>query len=563
MKLKPILLFAVIASATLGGWWVGQRESLAPSVSTRKVLFYQSPMHPWIKSERPGNCTICGMKLVAVYEGDKALDSAVEPGGVRLSQQSINVLHVETSKVLRQPLRRALRVAGTIDDDDSRHRRLSAYVDGRIDKLLVNTVGAEVTAGQPLALIFSNSLLAVRDEYLLLRQQTGAAQRERLLLAARDRLLRMGLSARQIESLGEEKNPSDLIEILAPVSGTVVERKVYAGQYVKEGDVLFEVADFSTMWFVFDVYERDLAWLRMGQIVDVSTVAVPGKVFSAPITFIDPNLMNETRSVKIRVVLENPLVDDPGKHRHELLHKVYAEAIVHVSTPETLVVPRSAVLAPGAEPLVYVARGDSTYEPRRVRLGRAGDEFWEVLDGLSEGESVVTTGNLLIDSQSQLEKGVADLPLVTPSKPLNGLQREAARAFFAGVDALSTALAGDSLTDFNGEAARLHGLVDALSKAFGADVQKITLSGHIAPAQNLADARKAFYMFSAASAQFASGLRTQDPGFSKLKVFECPMAKVAVPSAASDKGQWVQLAAPSRNPFFGKEMLDCGTEVKP
>ena len=322
-SIRTILL---IVAAAGGGWFAARHLPAKPdsaSSSARRVLFYQSPMHPWIKSDKPGDCTICGMKLVPVHEGDAA--TPVSGDLISLSAQSINVLHVATAPVTREPLRRSLHVAGQIDDDDSAHRRLSATVAGRIEKLFVPSVGAEVTEGQPLISFFSRELIVARGEFLLALKQSPSPERESGLAGSRQKLRRMGLTPAQIEKLPEQTG--DNIELLAPASGTVVERKVYEGQYVKEGDVLFEIANFSKMWFVADVYERDLAWIKIGQSVEVSTPAVPGKTYTAPIDFIDPNVMQDTRTARIRVVIDNPPVGDPAKHRHELLHRVYANGV--------------------------------------------------------------------------------------------------------------------------------------------------------------------------------------------------------------------------------------------
>ena len=203
MKAK-LLLVLLLGVAAAGGWILGRQSSLRPDgekgTAEQKVLFYQSPMHPWIKSDKPGNCTICGMKLVAVHEGEQALEGGANTA-VRLSETTINVLNVETAAVERQPLHRTLRVAGTIDDDDTRRRRLSAYVDGRIEYLGVRYVGAEVKEGELLAKLYSPALLAARDEYLLFSRQTTSAHRDRLLSAARERLVRLGLTRKQIEEL--------------------------------------------------------------------------------------------------------------------------------------------------------------------------------------------------------------------------------------------------------------------------------------------------------------------------------------------------------------------------
>ena len=516
-------------------------------------------MHPWIKSDQPGNCTICGMKLVPVLEGDAVADSPENL--VTLSTQSINVLHVETAPVTRQPLRRSLHVAGRIDDDDSAHRRLSATVEGRIEKLFVQSVGTEVTEGQPLLVFFSRELLKARNEFVSASKQPPSSLTESGITGAREKLRRFGLTPAQIEKLPEQTG--DDIELLAPVSGTVVERKVYEGQYVKEGDVLFEIADFSKMWFVADVYERDLAWIKMGQTVEVSTPTVPGKIYTAPIAFIDPNLSEDTRTARIRVVIDNPIVGDPTKHRHELLHRVFANGLIRIETPETLTVPRSAVLATGADPTVYVVKSTGAYEPRAVKLGRVGDDVYEIADGLQEGETVVTNGNLLIDAQAHLNRGgtvepkISDLP-----SPLTEAQHEAARSFLTFADALAQRLSADDLAGFNDLAKTTPENRVQLEAAFGKASPISTTSAELRSAPDLQMARKQFRPLGDALAEWAAQLRRSDPAFANVKIYRCPMTADSFPGAPA-KAAWMQLSAPIRNPYFGREMPECGDEVKP
>jgi Cu(I)/Ag(I) efflux system membrane fusion protein len=366
------------------------------------------------------------------------------------------------------------------------------------------------------------------------------------------------------------------------MTGTVITREVYEGQYVKEGDRLFELADFSKMWFRFDAYERDLAWIKPGQQVDVTTPAVPGKVFAATITFIDPNLDDKTRSAKVRVELNNPLVERGGKLQRELYHRLYAEGLVKIEVPETLCVPRSAVLSPAGQPVVYVDKGGGIYEQRKLKLGRAGDDLWEVLDGLQAGERVVTAGNLLIDAQAQLNSGTvtghqhggmtgavtsASAPQLNPAAALNESQQSAAKDFIVLVDALNGALAKSSVAEFNQHAAKSHVVIPALAKAL-ADapawqplVQQIEQAGHLGAVTDIKAARKAFEPFSVAAVAFARNLRAQGAAFAALKIYECPMTKMAFPGAPK-KSQWLQMQGPLRNPFLAPDMIDCGTEIK-
>ncbi len=558
--MKTFLTLILIAAAAFGGWWFGQHHHThSPGPAGRKVLYYQSPMHPWVKSDKPGRCTICGMDLSPVYEGDAGLDA--DTALVTLGKQGVTVAGIETVPVLKRSIRRTIRVAGAVDDDDSAHRMLSATADGRIEKLFVNFVGAEVVAGQPLATLYSPALRNVFADYPLIARQPASPQREQLMMSIRERLLRLGLPAAELDAaLATDKVPMEL-KVLAPITGTVVARKVYEGQYVKEGELLFEVADFSKMWFVFDVYERDLPWVRMGAEVEITTPALPGRVLRAPIAFIDPNLSPDTRSAKVRVVLDNPQTTEPGKHRHELLHRLYAEGRIGTETAPTLTVPRNAVLWPAGRPVVYVEKTAGVYEPREVQVGVAGDELWEIAGGLSENDRVVTSGNLLLDGQSQINR--PPKPPTTRTHSLADAQRKAALDFFAIVSSLGESLAADKATDFRAGTGKLPKPAAALIAQFGARVERLAALAKLPDTVDIAAQRAAFYPLSEAAADFALDLRREDDGFDAVKVFACDMAKGAVPSAPKERGRWIQFTTSLRNPWWGAEMLECGAEIRP
>lgn len=401
-----ILIVAVAAAA--GGFFFAKQSAPTPvhehgpaTAGGRKILYYQSAMHPWIKSDKPGNCTICGMKLTPVYEGDQP--KTVAANIVQLSSNSVTVLNVQTVEVKKQPLKRTIRAAGIVEDDDTRHRIISAYVGGRIDALHVNFIGAEVAQGAPLATFYSPDLLTAEREYVTLA--TNHVAHHIMAETAALRLKRLGLTEAQIAEL--PKKPTDLqhSEIVAPMSGTLITRFVYPGQYVTEGEKLFEIADFSKMWLQLNVYERDLAWVRVGQPVKMTTPAAPGRSLSGRVSFINPTVDEMTRSAIVRVEIDNPVVDVEGQKKRLLLHRLYADAEIQTETPEVIAVDRSAVLNPGGNAFAYVDLGGGGYEQRAVRLGRRGDENWEVLEGLDAGDKVVTQGNLMIDSQAQLNLG--------------------------------------------------------------------------------------------------------------------------------------------------------------
>lgn len=572
--MKKSFALLLVLAATAGGWFA--RQSFSPQAAIhnpqsgeRRIKFYQSSMHPWIKSDKPGKCTICGMDLVPVYEGDRGFEA--ESGMVTLSSNQFTVIHVATGTVKRQPIARTLRVAGSLDDNDQRHRFLSAYVDGRVDRLFVNHLGAEVVAGQPLAAIYSPMLLTAVREYLTAHGASGSG----LGAMAALRLRQLGLTESQIVALPGSWTATNLtVDLLAPMTGTVVAKVVYEGQYVKEGDKLFELADFSTMWFLFDAYERDLAWLRAGQPVEITAPSLPGRVFTNAIAFIDPNLRDDTRSAKVRVEVPNPLIEDGGTSRRLIRHRVFADGRVRVATEPVLVVPRSAVLSPGSQAVVYVEHGNGAYEQRAVKLGRSGDDVWEVISGLTEGERVVTSGNLLLDSQAQLNANVNATP-AAPNGPtnaaaalpaLNAAQLTAIRDFLTLADRLRDTLAADDLAGFNGLAPQLHVAQPKLAAALrdAADwtgmASKLESVSHLDTAPDLETARRQFHAFSVEAVAFAKRVRAADPGFTKLKIYQCPMTKKAFAGAPA-KAEWLQFDGPVRNPYFGREMLDCGTEV--
>lgn len=560
---SPIWITCVPLALLLALSGCGKPDAAKPG--ERRVLFYQSAMHPWVKSDQPGRCTICGMELTPIYEGEAGL----EAGGdvLALSSDSIHVLNVQTSEARAQPLTRTLRFAGTIENDDSRRRILSATVAGRIEQLHVGYVGAEVRAGEPLADFFSPVLLTAARDYLLVQRSGGEPA---LVQAAASRLRQLGLGEAQIAGLPETFNETGFVlPLLAPASGTVVGRGVYAGQYVQEGGMLFELADFSTMWFQFLAYEPDLPWLRPGLQVEVRTPSRPGETFTGQISFIDPNFDPATRSTRVRVELENPVED--GRRRFQ--HRVFAEAEVRLDAPVVLAVPRSAVIQSGPEAAAFVDQGGGAFERRALQLGRRGDDLVEVRAGLTGGEKVVVQGNLLMDGQAQMNRVFARAAPPEPGEasiappPLTAPQREALNRFFTLADTLAGALAADNLAAYNQHAPGAESAARAVRMTFPAGAWHALahpLAGIRPPSAAVAleDARKDFQPFSDAAVALAQAARRADSSFAGLKVFRCPMTGDVFPGAPR-RLDWLQLRGPLRNPWHGAEMLECGVEVQP
>lgn len=567
--MKTPIVILITMALTVPITWIATRHStvpnqVSPSGSSRKILYYQSAMHPWVKSDKPGRCTICGMQLTAVYEGDQGFEAGSDM--ISLSQGMVRVLNVQTVEARKLPLVKTLTFAGMVDDNARRHRLISAYVDGRIEKLYINHHGTEIVEGMPLAEIFSPKLLQAEQEY---RAASGELQRSVAV-----RLRQLGLSDEQIAAL-PQKSPDILsTEILSPISGTTVNDALYAGQYVSAGEKLFELADFSTMWFVFPVYEQDISWLKLGQNVEMKTASVPGRTFTGTISFIDPNFDPVTRATNVRVELPNPLVDG----RRALLHRLYGDAVVVVDAPEVLAVPRSAVIQTGPQAVVYVEHEGGTYARREVTLGRRGDALVEIISGVKEGDKVVTNGNLLIDGQAEMNRSYSSRPEMpvanspapthTSSSALTEMQRNAVESFTKAADRIADALSKDDLTAFNNTGADIMVSSEALSTALadlpdlGPLLKAISDARHLHGANDLAAARKMFHSFSNSTVALLEAIRKTDNSL-EVEIFECPMVDGAV-RGVPKKGRWLQLAGTKiRNPYYGREMLECGVKIQP
>ena len=531
----------------------------APGLVAVTATVYQCPMHPWIKSDKPGDkCTICGMALVAAPTGDAG---AADPNLVLLTPAAASVVGVQTAEVRRGPLVRTLRVSGVIDDDDTRHRILTARVPGRVEKLFVNYVGAEVRAGEPLATIYSPEMLTAQRQYIE-RVRGGVAYPASERAAAQERLLDLGLTEEEIDILEHTLAPTAMVNVRAPMTGTVVARHVYEGQELNKDQSeketrLFEIADFSSMWFVFDAYEADLAWLRAGQSVVVSTASLSGRALTAPIAFIDPNLNEMTRTAKVRVIL-------PNKDQ-ALFHKQTATGHVRLELPGVLLAPRSAVLQHGTEPIVFLQQADRAYLARRVQLGRVGDEAVEILAGLHEGDRVATEGGLLLDGQAQLARAAVTgeasapspgTPLPPPAAPgqtdtgYSGLKSLA----LVGADAAS-ALAADDLAAYQKQLPGLRAALAAYLKSDASARGPLEIfQDSLRDRADLRGARRDFEPFSTALADVAREQHVHHR--ENLHVFQCPMTPVL------GTGRWLSRTGEIKNPFFGSAMLECGEELK-
>ena len=335
-----------------------------------------------------------------------------EPGTtVQLDADEINAAGVQLAKVTTARITTTVETVGRVEQPEAQLATVPARVGGRIDKLYVQFTGESIRAGQAVAEIYSPDLVASAEEYRLAlqnRERMGSSSEKEalenandLVAASRRRLELWGVSDKQIEAAGAG-TAGIHVTIYAPSGGSVVERKVTRGQYVNAGDSLFTVADLSTVWVKADVYEFQLPQIRPGQMVEVTSDALPDQVLHGRVDFIEPEANAQTRTIPVHVHVPNPGM--------RLRPGMYIRAkFISPGERESIVVRRSAVLDTGTRKLVYVAKANGVFEAREIQTGAPSEERYPVLAGLKPGEEVVTNGNFLIDSQTRLTGGMTGL----------------------------------------------------------------------------------------------------------------------------------------------------------
>lgn len=386
---------------------------------TAKGTIWTCSMHPQIRMKEPGKCPICGMDLIPLNQAG----SVTDPDAIKMTKEATQLANVLTSVVSKQNPVKDIRLYGKVQADERLLQSQVSYLPGRIEKLLVNFTGEVVRKGQPLAFIYSPELVSAQQE--LLETVTTKNTQPVLYEAAKDKLRQWKLSENQIASIESSGKVKTDFEVFASTSGIVSARRVNNGDYVSPGSVLFDVADLSHVWIMFDAYESDLPYLTVGQKVFFTIQALPGTNYSGNISFIEPVLDPVTRVAKVRVELNN----QSGKLKPEMFATGNVNATLN-QYQNKLVIPRSAVLWTGKRSVVYVKQ-QGTDEPvfkiREIELGPMLGNSYVVENGLMDGEEIVTQGAFSVDASAQLEgkpsmmnpsaKKVTDIP--ESGKPAN------------------------------------------------------------------------------------------------------------------------------------------------
>ena len=325
--------------------------------------------------------------------------------GVMVSPRKQQLIGVKTEKAQVRPLTHTIRTVGLVEVDETKLRHVHTKLEGWVQKLYVKFTGEEVRKGQKLFEIYSPELVSTQEEYLLALKAVRtlgdsefpevAENARSLLEVTRQRFALWDITPDHIEDLERTGKVLQTLPLHAPSSGYVLNMQVRDGMHVTPARELYTLADLSPVWVLAELYEYEIPLVRLGEEAAITFPYFPGKVFTGKVAYIYPVLEPKTRTVKVRFELPNP--------GWKLKPGMFANVELQISRGERLVVPSTAVLDSGTEQLVFVDRGQGMFEPRRVTTGVRTRDWYEILEGIEPGDPVVTSGNFLIDSESNLK----------------------------------------------------------------------------------------------------------------------------------------------------------------
>jgi RND family efflux transporter MFP subunit len=407
--MKQLTIVLVIAAAFVAGYgygrWYGKPAPMAAAGgSPRKILYWVDPMHPQYKSDKPGIAPDCGMKLEPVY-ADSAPAETLAPGTVEITPEKQQLIGVEYGTAEYESMRDTIHAAARVTLDETRIAKVQPKIEGWIDQVFVDFTGKSVHEGDPLLTIYSPEALATEQEYLLaIKAQRTVHDNplheikestDNMVAAARKRLELWDIPSPQIDEIARSGETVKNLTLDSPMSGFVMERNAYPKQHVTPETVLYTVADLSTVWVIADVFEYEAANVRLNQPASLTLEYLPGRVFRGRVSYILPQVDPATRTLKVRLAFDNP--------GFALKPDMYGEVDLETGVMRKLVVPETAVLNSGDRQVVFLDRGNGRYEPRAVKIGAQTGGRIEILSGLQDGDRIVTSGNFLIDSESQLK----------------------------------------------------------------------------------------------------------------------------------------------------------------
>lgn len=536
---------------------------------------YTCSMHPSIRSKEPGNCPICGMELIPLIAAGQTGDMAVT-----LTAADMKIANIRTMVIGDLQPERTVRLDGKVEIDERSVHSQVGHFPGRVEKLLVNYTGEYVSRGQTIALVYSPELMSAQKE--LLEAHKVKETQPMIYKAARSKLQNWKLSDSEIDKIIATGTLQDLYPLKAEGSGYVSRRNINVGDYIRTGSVIYEFADLSRVWVLFNLHESDLAWVKKGDEITFRVSSYPGKEFKSRIAFIDPVIDPRTRVAMARVEMPNA----DGSLKPEMF--VTGEVKSELEAAGTAIgIPKSAVMWTGSRSIVYVRTGSAesyAFEMREVELGPPMSDQYIVKTGLQKGDEVVVNGTFSVDAAAQLagkpsmmdpkgERGgvgshshgdpssASPSPRSKTTTKLPADKRKLIRPVFEAYLELKEALTKDDVSG-----ARLKGknLLQVMNKTdFGPDgmhkiqweefrKEVLAVLEHIEHQQDIESIRNAFWSVSKLFIHYAETTRAYD---GTIYVQYCPMAD-------GDKGaSWLSTDSAIRNPYFGGKMPACGEVV--
>ncbi|GMN05537.1 hypothetical protein MTsPCn5_09250 [Croceitalea sp. MTPC5] len=366
-------------------------------VQDPETQLWTCSMHPQIKMEKPGNCPICGMELIPLEESSSTSES-IASNEIVMTEEAIQLANIQTTVVKESNAAKEIRLLGRVQPDERRLFSQVSHIPGRIERLYVNFTGEKVYAGQKIVRIYSPELISAQKE--LFETIKSKDVYPQLYKASRNKLKLWKLSDKQIDAIEKSGDVQEQIDILSDHSGYVMKRNVELGDYIMEGQTLFEIANLSTVWVMFEAYESDIAWIDINDKVTFTIQALPGKTFTGKVTYVDPFVSSSTRVAKVRVEVKNP--------NNKLLPEMYANGLIEAemsNVDDAIIIPKSSVLWTGKRAVVYVKvphEKTISFVYKEIGLGADMGDYYIVESGLEAGEVVATNGVFRIDASAQL-----------------------------------------------------------------------------------------------------------------------------------------------------------------
>ncbi len=405
----------------------GEKKAELPKAAggPKKIRFYRNPMGLADTSQEPKKDWM-GMDYIPVYEGEEQDDGST----VKVSIDRVQRAGVRTEAAEIRRISRPVRVPGVAQIDERRQEIVTLRADGFIEKLYAGVTGQHVKAGEPLFRVYSPKIVSAQVDYRTAASAASLGSKDdqsKAIAGASQRLRNLGVSESRIKELAAKTEVSMSLDWPSPIDGIVFDKKIIQGQMVKEGEVLYRIADLSVVWVIADIPERDLALVKEGQPATVTFRTYPDEPRTGKVGFILHELDMKTRTAKVRIEVANP--------DYRIRHEMFADVAIDTGGEDAdrVAVPTSAVIDSGVRQVVLVERGEGLFEPRQVKLGMRGDGYVEIKEGVKAGEKVVTTANFLIDAESNLKAALKGFAPDAKTAPAVTPEVEAAKASKTGL----------------------------------------------------------------------------------------------------------------------------------